>query len=270
MNKIEQALEKMRTERRASSDGSPGFERQRPSVVGRGTEIALMDAGRLRSQAELDDLRIIYKGMKQTRVADTFRQLRTTLLNLAEQRNFVLMVTGVGRGVGSTFVAQNLAAATAFDVNKTALVIDANLHDPQLSRLALDDNGAGLTDLLSGTAARVDDIVRPTGIPRMKIVPAGQERMANAEFFTLPRFHTLLREFQQRYWDRYIIIDAPSISEAADAHILAELCDYVLLVIPYGRATQSEITDAVQMIPPGRFIGSVFNGEPLFPFGSEG
>jgi protein-tyrosine kinase len=72
----------------------------------------------------------------------------------------------------------------------------------------------------------------------------------------------LMENLRDRYDDRYIIVDTPSITQSADAEILSSLCDYVLLVVPYGKATESQILSATKAIDEGKLLGVVFNNEP--------
>jgi Mrp family chromosome partitioning ATPase len=75
----------------------------------------------------------------------------------------------------------------------------------------------------------------------------------------------LVAEIRSRYDDRMIILNAPPIHACADATILAEQSDYVVLSVPYGRVTKAEIADAVRAIGPAKIAGVVFCDEPRVP-----
>jgi Mrp family chromosome partitioning ATPase len=75
----------------------------------------------------------------------------------------------------------------------------------------------------------------------------------------------LLSELRQRYVDRFIILDAPPITDSADARILAELADYAVLVVPYGAATEAQITAAAKLIGEKKLLGVVFSDMPRMP-----
>jgi Mrp family chromosome partitioning ATPase len=68
-----------------------------------------------------------------------------------------------------------------------------------------------------------------------------------------------------RYDDRYIFMDAAPITESADTRILVELCDFVLLVVPYGRVTKNRIQEAADAIGKDKLLGIVFNDVPRMP-----
>jgi Mrp family chromosome partitioning ATPase len=75
----------------------------------------------------------------------------------------------------------------------------------------------------------------------------------------------LLVDIRQRFSDRFVILDSPSMTDSADARILLELCDYVLLVVPYGRATSAEVEESIKAVDGEKFLGVVFNDEPRLP-----
>ncbi|HEX5513166.1 MAG TPA: CpsD/CapB family tyrosine-protein kinase, partial [Gammaproteobacteria bacterium] len=246
MSKIEEALRRARAERAeemaASGGVAPGRDSwpavERQAVASRASrelvgvsaaeEIARMREERPRGPAELAQLRIIDKETTDPRVADAFRQLRTSLMRKSGDKNFILAVmSATGNGGGASFVALNLAAAIAFDENKTALVVNGNLLNPFLDSLVQTEGEvAGLTDFLAGKEKAVERIIHPIGIPRLRVVPAGRQNRSAMEYFTAPQLGHLLRGLRQRYRERYIIIDAPPVTQSADARILSELADY--------------------------------------------
>ena len=73
--------------------------------------------------------KIIYPGMQQRDVLNSFRDLRTRLLQRAKGENFVLLVSSLSHGGGSSFVAMNIAACFALDEQKTAIYIDCNFEN---------------------------------------------------------------------------------------------------------------------------------------------
>ena len=269
MSKIEEAM------RRLQGDLAPrGVERslldESGSDTGRRSRsggIARMRESGLREPAELDRLRLIYPGAPDTRTVNAFRQLRTSLLRRAGHRNFLLMVAGTGERAGGSFVAANLAAAIALDGTKTALLVDCDLGNPTSSHLALGDDEPlpGLTDFLNGFETAVERIIHPTGVARLRAIPAGRFVGAAQESFSGPQLRHLFDELLGRYPDRYIVVDAPAVADSADARILAELCNHVLLVVPYARNTAGQIESAVAAVPEEHFVGAVINDEPFWP-----
>jgi len=277
MSKIEKALHRARGERDLQivprADGTkqqlarvpvadlPNPE-QRASAA---REIALMEEPQLRSKTNLDHERIIYPEMDEAGPVKAFREIRTKIVQRCGGHNCTIVVTSLHAKGGTSFVAFNLGVAFAFDAGKTALVMDCNLHHPSFHRLLQGAEHRGITDYLERPEMDIADIIYPVGIPRLRVIPAGENREVPVEYFTSARMQQMMQVVKQRYPERYVILDSPPISQSADLQILMELCDYVILVVPYGKVTEAQLTDAAKTIGEKKLMGVVFNGEPRPP-----
>ncbi|WP_278800695.1 polysaccharide biosynthesis protein [Marinobacter nauticus] len=223
-------------------------------------QIVRMQEPRRLTHDDLDERRIIYPESRNRALVNRFRDLRTKLLEVSGGNNFTLVVSGASSGAGSSFVALNLAAAFAFDQAKTALIIDCNLREPSLHSTLDVMPETGLTDFLDDPDYDISRILYPTGIPRLRLIPAGSRRETPAEFFTSFRMKQFLQAIRRRYPDRFIVLDTAPISESPDARILTELCDYAMLVVPHGKITAATAEQAATAFNPDRFVGAVING----------
>ena len=114
-------------------------------------------------------------------------------------------------GVGKTTTAVNLAACVA-EAGHEALLLDV---DPQANATISLGLGKGDTDtvydVLIGSAS-LTEVIRPTGIERLSIVPAGPDLAgANVELPRMSGSETLLRDALSAVRERYafILIDCP-------------------------------------------------------------
>lgn len=279
MSKIQDALEKIKADRdRDDADQATGRVRDIASVdsdsekvrdkFSIASDIAEMQQPEPLSTEQKANAKIIDSAMPDRYVFNAFRDLRTTVIQRVSQASPIIMVTSCGYSGGASFVSVNLAAAISMDETKTSLLLDCNLGEPEASSLAISDKSdgtVGLKDYLQGSACSVQDIIYPTGIPRLRIIPAGFRQIPMGEYFTSARLHRLFDEIKQRYSQRYIIVDAPPISSDADTRILAEVCDHVILVVPYGKVTEDQVLKAARAIGKDKLLGTVFNNEPRFP-----
>lgn len=228
-----------------------------------GRSIALMAEPRALTPCQFEERRLIHRDVSSRVQSDTFRELRTHLLGIAGSGNFTTLVVGVSPGCGASFVARNLAAAFALDESKTSLLIDCNLRYPDQHR-ALDvaaTNG-GLVDFLDQPSQGIGSKIYATGVPRLRLLPAGGSREDGSEYFSSFRMQALVQSLRSRYADRYLFLDGPAVKGSPDARILSELADFVLLVAGYGRDTPAAISQAVAHFPPEKFAGVVFNRVP--------
>lgn len=212
---------------------------------------------------ELEDRRIIHRNDSAREQADAFRELRTRLLALGGERNFITLVASVGQGCGGSFVARNLAAAFAFDDSKSALLVDCDaLHPSQHAALRVETTHGGLIDYLDERQPDLGSILYSTGIPRLQLIPSGSQREITGEAFSSLRMRMLVDSLHSRYPDRYLVLDAPPVLGSPDARILSGLADLVVLVAGYGKATPEQIDKAVASFAPEKLAGVVFNHIP--------
>lgn len=242
-----------------SDDSSPTMARRTDAArsIARVTETTVL------SPRTLEERRLIHRNDAVRAQADAFRELRTRLLALGGEHNFITLVAPVGHGCGGSFVARNLAAAFAFDEAKTALLLDCDARHPaQHSALGVDCGNGGLIDYLENPSIDVSQVLYRTGVPRLRLIPSGSQRETTGEHFTSFRMRAMIDSLRSRYADRYLIIDAPSVTGSPDARMLADLADLVVLVAGYGRVTQQGIDKAVANFDPEKFAGVVFNHRP--------
>ena len=215
------------------------------------------------STRQLEDRRLIHRDESMREQADAFRELRTRLLALGGDRNFVTLVAPVRYGCGGSFVARNLAAAFAFDETKNALLIDCDARHPaQSAALRIDMSGGGLMEYLENPESDLASAIYPTGLLRLQVVPVGHTRETSGEAFSSFRMRAMIDSLRSRHPDRYLILDAPPVEGAPDARILSDLADMVVIVAGYGRVTPEAIDKAVAVFPAGKVAGVVFNERP--------
>ena len=225
--------------------------------------IALMTEVAEFSALEKDRSKIIYPEMKNSRLANSFRDLRNILLEKSPGNNAAIMVTSVLPESGGTFVSVNLAAAFAFDGSKTALLVDANLSSPGICQYFGTEYGVGVTDFLENKHMKVEEIIYSSGVKRLRVIPAGKHSEYTSEYLSSERIGMFIHTLKSRYKDRYIVIDAPPLSDPASAKQVFNLCDWVVVVAPYGKVGGSEIAAAIEGIPKDKLAGVLINDEPV-------
>lgn len=228
-------------------------------------ELARMEEAKLFSDKQLEQLGIVHPRSKNRGLVDAIRQLRTKLFSLDKSRNFSVLVSSVVPEGGGSFVAMNLAATIAFDQTKTSLLVDANLHDPvlhKLLRLIGRENAPGLVDYLETPEIGVENIVSPSGVSRMRIMPMGSSEKISNEHFSSQRYQKLMLDIKDRYSNRYVVVDGPSMASSTDARILSDICDYTVLVVPYGGVTPGVLDSVIDELDERKLAGIVINDQP--------
>lgn len=228
-------------------------------------DLANMEEAKIFSDNQLDVLGIVHPRSKNRGMVDAMRQLRTKLYSLNPEGNFSVLVSSVVPEGGGSFVSLNLAATIAFDKAKTSMMVEANLHAPilhKLMKLIGREDSRGLLEYLDRPELGIEHIVSPSGIPRMRVVPIGSHDEISAEHFTSARYKQLMVDIKQRYDNRYVIVDGPAMSNSTDAQILSEICDYTVLVVPYGGVTPGVLDTIIDEIDERKLAGIVINDQP--------
>jgi capsular exopolysaccharide synthesis family protein len=163
--------------------------------------------------------------------AEAYRTIRTAVEFNAAGAKSLLLTSPTGND-GKTTVTCNLAIAMA-QVGKRVLIIDADLRRPsqhevwQFKRPAPGQRGT-LGEALAGKRA-VDDLIFPSGVENLDVLPCFKGVENPAEMINSPQFAQLLAGLTGRY-DR-VIVDSPPTMPVADSRILGALCDATIVVL---------------------------------------
>lgn len=211
------------------------------------------------TQDELYDRKVAFPGMRQRELLNALREIKIKLLQKSKSDNIVVLVASVSSEGGSSFVGFNLAATFALDLHKTALYVDCNPYGSSVDRYIVTPVELGLTQYLTDNSVQLKRIIYPSGVERLRVIPSGGSSESAAEFFSSKRMEVLVQEIKNRYPDRFIVLDAPSIQQSTEARILAQYCDHAVLVVPFGKAVTDEVLAAVDAVGREKFAGLIFN-----------
>lgn len=233
-------------------------EEHPPTVYDASVSLGLIANPRPWTREQLRERKIIYPGMADKEVMDAYRELRIQLRNRAGEEGFALLFSSLGNQGGSLLTAFNLAAAFAMDSHTAALLVDCDPYHQELQPLVSTTLKAGVTDYVSDSACDVKDILYPSGVERLSVIPAGTQASSAVELFSSVRMRELMNELKGRYPDRCIIVNAPPFRTNTEARILERFCDQVVFSVPFGEVSGEEINESVDALDSGKFSGLVF------------
>ena len=189
--------------------------------------------------------------------AEQFRTLRSRIYQLrGAQPLRTLLVTSAIPAEGKTFLANNLAQAIVRQPDRRALVIDADLRLPRMHLALGAPSSPGLTDYLRGEADEIS-VIQHGQEGNLCFIPGGNEVSDPSELLSNGRFKTLLERVTPVF--DWVIIDSPPCLPVADASILADLCDGVLVVVRAGSTPSETAQRACQEFRERNLIGVVLN-----------
>jgi exopolysaccharide/PEP-CTERM locus tyrosine autokinase len=203
---------------------------------------------------------------ERTAVAEEFRMIKRPLLAnafgksaaLVESGNLI-MVTSARAGEGKTFTAVNLAMSIAMEMDKTVLLVDADVARAQVHKILGSPSGPGLIDLLLDDKMDVGDVLLRTSVPKLRLIPMGRYHPHSTELLASAEMLRLTRELASRYPDRVVIFDAPPLLVTSEASVLAGLMGQIVFVVQSERTPQGDVKDALELLDQAKPIGLVLN-----------
>ena len=190
---------------------------------------------------------------------EAFRVIRTQILQRTEGAGGVtIMVTSALPGEGKTLIAVNLALVFAKQYSQTALLVDCDLRRQGVHHTLGFGGDKGLVDYLVHDCPIPDLMVWP-GIDKLTVISGGRTMTGSSELLGSPRMRALVADMKQRYPERYLFFDVPSVLTSADPLAFAPLVDYIVVVVQAGKTAISSINKALQMLPREKIAGLVLN-----------
>ena len=191
----------------------------------------------------------------RAQIADEFRVIKRPLLMNVHGKSDtpmsnpnLIMVTSALAGEGKTFVTVNLAISMAMELDKTVLLVDADVSRPSvLPRLGL-ERSVGLLDVLADPSLELSDVLLRTNIEKLVLLPAGAPRGHATEMLASETMSRFLAEMATRYPDRIILFDTPPLLPSPESRVLATRMGQVILVVEAERTPQKTVAQALATI----------------------
>ncbi|MBW1916286.1 MAG: polysaccharide biosynthesis tyrosine autokinase [Deltaproteobacteria bacterium] len=192
--------------------------------------------------------------------AELFKVLRAQILfPQSGTRKKSIMVTSAFPGEGKTFVAANLGVSIASGINEHVLLVDGDFRRPNLHKMLGYSNTAGLHEYLTDKKDLADLIIR-TRLDKLSFLPAGSPSHNPSELLASNEMKGFLEEVRDRYDDRLIIIDAAPVQATAEASVLSNYVEGVILVVRSQKAPREMVLRTVEALGRNKILGVIFNG----------
>jgi len=189
--------------------------------------------------------------------AEQFRTLRSRLYQLRSSQPLrTLLVTSSVPGEGKTFVTSNLAQAIVRQPDRRVLIIDADLRCSRLHVPLGAPSAPGLTDYLRGEADEMQ-VVQHGQDGNLCLIPGGNEVTNPSELLSNGKLKTLLDRVTPVF--DWVILDSPPCLPVADASVLADLVDGVLLVVRAAMTPADTAQRTCQELQGRSVVGVVLN-----------
>ena len=189
--------------------------------------------------------------------AEQFRTLRSRLYQLrGTQPLKTILVTSSLPADGKTFVANNVAQAIVQQPDRRVLLIDADLRRSRLHVPLGAPVSPGLTEYLRGEADEFA-VIQHGHEGNLFLIAGGNDVADPSELLSNGRLRLLLDRVTPVF--DWVILDSPPCLPVADASVLADLCDGVLLVVRAGSTPMEAALRTSQELQGRNVLGVVLN-----------
>ncbi len=213
------------------------------------------------------NVNIFHNPTLSVHAAEQFRTLRSRLYQLrGSQQLRTLLIASSMPAEGKTFVTNNLAQAIVRQPDRRCLIIDADLRCSRLHVPLGAPPSPGLTDYLSGDADEMA-VIQHGAEGNLCLIPGGKEVANPSELLLNGRLKTLLERLTPIF--DWVILDSPPLLPVADASLLADHVDGVILVVRAASTQTSAAERACQELQGRNLVGVVLNAvEKAHAYGS--
>ena len=180
---------------------------------------------------------------------EAFRNLFTSIRFLnSDQPLRSIAITSSLPAEGKSLV-NVLLAKTLSEMGQKVLLIDADLRKPQLhTRLGL-NNLRGLTNVLTDDSNSWRSALQPVeGYENWSVITAGRRPPDPTRLLSSNRLHQLVEDLENSGEFDLILFDTPPVLGLADAALVAEHCDGLVLMVSLDRVDRSLPKEAVARI----------------------
>jgi protein-tyrosine kinase len=207
----------------------------------------------------------IFALFSKFKINNQIKTLRTQVLNKLEKLGSnILMITSANPGEGKTFTSINLGVSIAQELDRTVLIIDADLKNPTKEHFDFAGDffsievEKGLADVLTGEI-RLDEALINPGIEKLTILPGGYYLHNSAELLGSPQMGSLVNEVKTRYKERIVIFDTPAILPCADPIQLSKFVNNVLFIVEEEKTKAEDIRQSMKLLADANLIGMILN-----------
>lgn len=201
---------------------------------------------------------------ERTAVAESFRRVKRQILaNVANPKagappaNLVL-VTSALEGEGKTYCAINLAISIALEVDRSVVLVDADVAKSSVPKALGFEANKGLMDVLLARQFDLADVLWKTDIGRLTLMTVGTAHKHATELLASDAMSALLHELSERH-DRIIIFDSPPLLAASEAGVLASQMGQIVLVVEAAKTTETALKNALARVDSSRVTGLLLN-----------
>jgi len=217
-----------------------------------------------RSEIGENKIELIAAREPQSIQAESYRSIRTTLLvSSPPGRLKTILFTSPLAREGKSSTISNMGITMA-EAGKRVVIVDSDLRKPKQDRIfgINSSGGPGLSRYLSSDI-EVADVVKPTEMTNLHLIPSGPLPVNPIELLTSERMDTLVAYLKRSY--DFILFDTPPLLAVSDALAMGLMADAIILITRAGQTPIPAIKQAKQKLDSHKLkcLGVILNGVDL-------
>lgn len=216
--------------------------------------------------ARLHRMGVVAPDAEKSQIAEEFRIIKRPLIANAfgqgatrVKNGNMIMITSSLPGEGKSFCAINLAISMALEMDRTVLLIDADVAKPRVPEYLGIHADLGLLDVLQDKNLKLSDVMIKTDIAKLTILPAGRTYKRATELLASEAMTRLVEDIGNRYSDRIIVFDSPPILATSEASVLATHMGQIVMVVEAERTSQEAVREALSHIQSCEVVNMLLN-----------
>ncbi|MDP1643983.1 MAG: XrtA-associated tyrosine autokinase [Thiobacillus sp.] len=216
--------------------------------------------------ARLRRMGVVAPDAEKSQVAEEFRIIKRPLIanafgqGTARVKNGnLIMITSSLPGEGKSFCAINLAISMAMEMDRTVLLIDADVAKPRIPEYLGIHADKGLLDVLQDKDLKLSDVLIRTDIAKLTVLPAGRTYKRATELLASAAMTRLVEDIGNRYPDRIILFDSPPLLATSEASVLATHMGQIVMVVEAEKTSQEAVREALSHIQSCEVVGMLLN-----------
>ncbi|MCP1677137.1 receptor protein-tyrosine kinase [Natronocella acetinitrilica] len=219
-----------------------------------------VDYARLRAQG-------IYPPIDAERaIKDQYRRIKRPLIagaigkgTAAIPNGNLIMVTSAQPGEGKTFTSINLALSIAQDPDFSVTLVDGDVSRAHTSKIFGIRDEPGLLDLLADESLSASEVILPTTVDSLTVLPAGRAHSLSEELLSSARMERVVSALADRSTRHIILFDSPPLLVSAEAITLSANVGQILVVVKSAATPRHYVVAAVELLDPNKAVSLVLN-----------
>lgn len=160
---------------------------------------------------------------------------------------------------GRTFLSLNLAMNLAKDPKHSVVLVDGDSSNQHLSEVLGVKSEQGLTDWIAEPSMELDNVIMPTDIADLAILPIGQRGAQTVSLLSDGEVSDRLATVSALDKRRIFLFDSPAVLGGESARALAKHVGQVIFVVCAGKTPRSAVRDALIRLGRDRPVKIVLN-----------